>query len=108
MNKTKKRQKFKKAFLIPQKWQGILWSCNVKKLDLERDKAYIIHQVLMYGDLKDISLLFKIYSKKEIKEVFIKKPMKIYSPQIFNFIKKIVLNIKDKTITPEKYVTTLY
>lgn len=103
------KQKFKKIFpRIPQRWQGILWSCNVKKLDWQEDKNYIIHQVLMYGDLKDIALLFKIYSKKEIKEVFTKKPTKIYSPQIFNFIKKIILNIKDKTITPEKYVSTLY
>lgn len=109
-----KRQKLKTSdlkrhyFPVPKKWQGILWSCNVKKLDWQRDKNYIIHQVLMYGDLNDIALLFKIYSKKEIKEVFKKKPMKIYTPQTFNFIKKIILNIKEKSITSEKYVATLY
>lgn len=93
---------------IPKSWQGILWSCDIKKLDWERDKNYIIHQVLMYGDFKDISLLFKVYSKKEIREVFKKKPLKIYTPQAFNFVKKIILGIKEKTITPKKYVTTLY
>lgn len=52
MNKIKEK-KFKKTFPIPENWQGILWSCNVKKLDWQKDKNYIIHQVLMYGDLKD-------------------------------------------------------
>jgi len=108
MNKTKEKQKFKKNLpRIPESWQGILWSCDVKKLDWEKDKNYIIHQVLMYGDLNDIILLFKIYSKKEIREVFKKKPMKIYTPQTFNFIKNIILNLKEK-ISPEKYVTSLY
>lgn len=109
-SKEVERRKQKLRFLppIPKSWQGILWSCDVKKLDWERDKNYIIHQVLAYGDLEDISLLFKVYSKKEIKEVFKKRPMKIYSSQTFNFIKKIILDIKEKGITPEKYVTTLY
>jgi len=107
MSEIKKREKIKKILpKIPKSWQGILWSCNVKKLDWERDKNYIIHQVLMYGDLNDIALLFKIYSKKEIKEVFKKKPMKIYTPQTFNFIKRIILDIRDKSMTPEKYVAT--
>lgn len=114
MNKIKEKQKlklikFKKtSFQIPKSWQGILWSCNVKKLDWEEDKNYIIHQVLMYGDLNDIALLFRVYSKKEIREIFKKNPMKIYTPQNFNFIMKIILDIKEKAITPEKYVATLY
>ncbi|OIO44565.1 MAG: hypothetical protein COY72_00570 [Candidatus Nealsonbacteria bacterium CG_4_10_14_0_8_um_filter_35_10] len=109
MNKIKEKQNFKKTFpRIPENWQGILWSCNIKKLDWEKDKNYIIHQVLMYGDLNDIALLFKIYSKKEMREVFKKKPMKIYTPQTFNFIKKIILGIRDKSLSPEKYVKTLY
>jgi len=106
VKKIKEKQNFKKTFRIPKSWQGILWSCDVKKLDWEKDKNYIIHQVLRYGDLNDIALLFKIYSKKEIKEVFKKKPMKIYTPQTFNFIKRIILDIRDKSMTPEKYVAT--
>lgn len=98
----------KKIVPIFQSWRGILWSCDIKKLDWEKDKNYIIHQVLMYGDLKDISLLFKIYSKKEVKKVFIENPMKIYTPKIFNFVKKIILDIKRETLSSEKYVATLY
>jgi hypothetical protein len=114
MNKIQIRQRvkspnFKKNLPpIPESWQGILWSCDVKKLDWEKDKNYIIHQVLRYGDLKDIVLLFKIYSEKEIRRVFEKNPMKIYTPQCFNFIKNIILDIKKKSISSEKYVATLY
>ena len=114
MNKKQAKRKlkpssFKKtSFRIPKNWQGILWSYSIKKLDWEKDKNYIVHQVLMYGDLSDIALLFRVYSKKEIKKVFEKYPMKIYTPQAFNFINKIILETKDKTITPEKYVATLY
>ena len=109
MKKIKEEQKLKKTFPpIPKSWQGILWSCNIKKLDWEKDKNYIIHQVLMYGDLNDIALLFKIYSKKEIRKVFERNPMKIYTPQCFNFIKNIILDLKEKSISPKKYVTSLY
>lgn len=93
---------------IPQEFQPILWSVNVKNLDLEKDKNYIIHQVLMYGDLEEIAWLFKVYSKKEVKKVFEEAPMKIYSPQVFHFIKNIILGLKKKTLSPKKYVTTLY
>jgi len=62
----------------------------------------------MYGDLNDIALLFKIYSKKEIRKVFERNPMKIYTPQCFNFIKNIILDLKEKSISPKKYVTSLY
>lgn len=114
MKKNQAKQKLKPPDFkttstpIPKNWQGILWSCGIKKLDWEKDKNYIIHQVLMYGDLRDISLLFKVYSRKQVREVFKKKPMRIYSPQNFNFIKKIILDIKRKSPSFEKYVATLY
>lgn len=98
----------KKPNKIPKGFQGILWSINVKNLDLEKDKAYIIHQVLMFGDLNEIAWLLKVYSKEKIKAVFEKAPMKIYSPQGFNFIKNIILGLRKKQIPSEKYVTTLY
>ena len=93
---------------IPSNFQGILWSVNVKNLDLEKDKVYIIHQVLEYGDLNEIAWLFRVYSKKEVRRVFEKIPMKVYRPQGFNFIKDIILGLEKKQISSERYVTTLY
>ena len=97
-----------KKIKIPKSFQGILWSVNVKNLDLTEDKIYIIHQILMYGDLDEICWLFKVYSKKELEKVFEKFPMKIYNRQSFNFIKNIILGLKARSISSEKYVTSIY
>ena len=74
--------------------KGILWSININQLDLRRDRRYIVHQVLNYGDLSDIKWLFKIYSRRTIKDCFIRQPVKIYDQATFNFIKNYLLNIK--------------
>ena len=83
--------------------QGIFWSRDVKGLDFERDKNYIIHQVLMYGSLEDISWLKEKYQSDEIKNVFIRQPQKIYTPEALNFISKIILDLKEK-IDSSKYL----
>ena len=93
---------------IPSSFQGVLWSVNVKNLDLRKDKVYIIHQILVYGNLKQIHWLFKAYSEEEIKKVFEFFPMKIYNLSTFNFIKNIVLGLKEKSFSHQKYVTALY
>ena len=66
MNKEKKLPE------IPKSLQGILWSVNVARLDLERDKNYIIHQVLAYGNLEQIRWLFQVYGRQGVKDVFMK------------------------------------
>jgi hypothetical protein len=39
----------------------ILWSKNIKNLDSENDKIYIIHQVLSYGSIEDISIPIDLF-----------------------------------------------
>ena len=98
----------KKIKTIPSSFQGILWSVNVKNLDLEKDKVYIIHQILSYGTLEQIHWLFGVYSEGEIKRVFEDSPMKVYNFPTFNFIKNIVLGLKKRAISSEKYVASIY
>jgi hypothetical protein len=81
---------------IPERLKPILWSKNINNLDTETDKIYIIHQVLSYGSIGDIKLLLKIYSKKEIKGIFINFPKKNYTKPIFLFIKDFLLKINKK------------
>ena len=104
MSKTDSNAKAK----IPGSFQGVLWSKNIKNLDLEKDKIYIIHQVLSYGTIKQIKWLFGIYKREEIQEVFSKYPKRIYTPAIFNFIKRIVLDFKDRKLLSENYVKTSF
>lgn len=93
---------------IPSKFQPILWSKSVKKLDLDKDKIYIIHQILSYGSLDQIKWLFKVYKREEIREVFLKSPKNLYTPAVFYFIKNFILDLKKKKLKKEKYVKTLF
>jgi len=34
---------------IPKFLQGVLWSVEVDDLDLQKDRAYIVNQILVYG-----------------------------------------------------------
>ena len=97
-----------KSFLKNNFGQGILWSKDIKNMDLEKDKIYIIHQVLNYGSLRQIKKLFKIYTPEEIVDVFVNHPQKIYSPAVFNFIKKFILGLEKENLQVEKYVKTSF
>ena len=92
--------------MIPKNLQGVLWSRDIAKLDLKKDKNYIIHNVLMYGTLPDISWLKTVYSKEEISREFVNEPRKLYTNPAFNFIKTYVLGVK-KELEQANYVKYL-
>lgn len=92
---------------IPKKLQPILWSMDVKLLDIKRDKGYIINQVLIYGTLDEIKWLFDTYSKREVVRVFLAKPSKIYPKEVYFFIKNFILSLKDKVLDEQDYVTSI-
>lgn len=101
-------KKYLKIKKIPRSFQGILWSTNVKNLDMERDKVYIIHQVLMYGTLDQIKWLFKVYKKETIKKIFLEEPQRIYNPPAFFFLKDFILGLKNTPVNEKKYVTSIF
>ena len=82
---------------LPDSLQGILWSKNIENINLEEDKVYIIHQILAYGDIKEVEWLFEVYSKNDIKNIFTNYPVKIYTRPVYFFIKDFILNIKKDT-----------
>lgn len=92
---------------ISKDFQGILWSKKINSLDLKEDKNYIIHQVLAYGDLKQIKWLFKTYSKKEIVDVFVNLPKKTYTPSAFNFVKNYILDLGGRKLDAKNYVKAI-
>lgn len=87
--------------------QWVLWSADVEKLDKEKDKYYIIHQILIYGGTEELRWLFANYSREEIIKIFL-QPYKNYPKKIFYFIKNFILNLKNKKIDEDAYVTTIY
>jgi len=102
MQKPLARQTIK-SIKLPSYFQALLWSKDINKIDLEKDRVYIIHQILAYGDMKDIHILFKIYPKSLIDDVFANYPAKIYIKPVFRFVKNFILNIKHN-LPEEKYV----
>ena len=74
------------------------------QLNVQKDKVYIINQILAYGGLKEMKWLFKTYSLPTIKEVFLHHPIKTYRPQTYNFVKEILLDMEETPLIKEKYV----
>lgn len=92
---------------IPRWLQPILWSVDVTDLDIKRNRGYIINQILSLGTIKELKWLFKTYSRRILREIFVKKPAKVYTPSSFNFVKNILLDIKNKKLSPKYYVKSL-
>ena len=93
---------------IPKSLKGVLWSADISKLDLERDKVYIIHQVLSYGTLSDIGWLLAAYGPKVVCEVFLRYPQKVYTKSGFAFTKNAVLDLRSADIGEDRYVQAFY
>lgn len=55
--------------IIPKDLATVLWSYDVSKLDLWRDRRTIIVNAINYGDLKQWRWLVKSYGAGEVKQV---------------------------------------
>lgn len=62
-----------------------------------------VHQILMFGTLKDIELLKKTIGENKVKEIFLHFPKKIYTAPALNFIKNYILHIHI-SIDEQKYL----
>lgn len=81
-----------------------MWSVDVAKLDLEKDRAYIVNQVLSYGTLDEIRWLMKTYGKDTVKQVFLNQPIKVYTPSAFKF-SQLLLDLPE--VGADRYDQTL-
>ncbi len=102
------RKNHSSAKKILSKFQPLLWSKDVRRIDIRNDRVYIIHQVLSFGDLKDIRDMFSIYTMDEIRDVFLKSPKKIYQRAVFHFVKNFILDLKGIELNEDDYVKTLF
>ena len=93
--------------MVPQKLQGILWSKKVENLDLKKDEQYVINQILAYGGLDDVKWAKEHYGWEGLKRVFIEKPLKIYLPRTYYFVKRILFDLPNNVAPREKYDQTL-
>lgn len=92
---------------VPKRLQSVLWSVDVRHLDIDRDRGYIIHQILSRGRMEDILWLLKTYLKKELRTVFITIPYKDYDASRFYFIKDYLLNLSATKLNKKYYVKNI-
>jgi len=70
---------------LPKSFQRSLYSYNIRKMDIEKDKEVIITHILNYGTWDDVKLLFRIYPEEDIKKV-IKYPRRgVWFEKVLNF-----------------------
>ncbi|MDP1722026.1 MAG: hypothetical protein Q8L37_02345 [Candidatus Gottesmanbacteria bacterium] len=90
----------------PKSLQAVLKSAAIEDLDLEKNKAYIVHQILAFGSWEQMVWLLNYYGANMVREVFQKQPMKLYSPQAFHF-SQLILNTPDALTHKNHYDQTL-
>lgn len=83
--------------------QWLFWSTEIEDLDLQKDKHYIITQVLNYGTWEDVKWLFRTYSEQEIKEVVGNPGRGLWFRDVLNFW-RIMFNLKFKKEVFEKAI----
>ena len=93
--------------MVPKRLQAVLWSVKTENLDLTRDEGYIVNQVLSLGSLENLKWLFKKYGRERIRQVFLKKPQKVYTPANLNFVRQFLLGLSSKTAPDYKYDQTI-
>lgn len=83
---------------IPQSLQSVLWSYNLKELNLQEDKETIITQVLNYGSWRDVKWLYSVYPEKDIRAVVSHPKKGLWFERALNFWEKVFdIRIPEKT-----------
>ena len=75
MSKNKKTKNRRKNRNLPRFLQSALWSYDINKIDVKKDRNLIIQQVLNYGNWETICWLFNNYPEKDIVNI-IKNPLR--------------------------------
>ena len=54
---------------LPEFLKKYFWDVEFKKIDLEKNKIYVLRRILNYGDEKAVTWMYKNFKKPEIKNV---------------------------------------
>lgn len=92
------------AVKLPLQLQGLVWTKKIENLNLENDKALIIHHVLRHGEVKDIAWLLQAYPHDQIRQIFLHHPLNIYSRSALRFVKNAILNISEDLPDESRYI----
>ncbi|RMF96849.1 MAG: hypothetical protein D6734_03160 [Candidatus Schekmanbacteria bacterium] len=68
----------------PLKKPYLFWDVDADKVDLKRNRNFIIERILSRGDIDDFQWMMRTYGINEVKKVFQKKIDKL-DPKSINF-----------------------
>ena len=80
------------------------WDTNFEKLDIKKNKRYIISRLYCYGDLKAIRWIKRTYSKSQIKEVA--KNRRDLKPIVANYLRQ-QFNLKKEEMAYYKTIASM-
>lgn len=80
---------------VPSFLKPYLWSYDMNKIDIKKDKKILVNAVLNWGDEKSVKWLFKCYGKKKVIAVSNAMPRGQWDKKSLNFW-SLILNIKPK------------
>jgi len=86
---------FTKKKAIPPVFKPFLWSYDVDKMDMRRDKRRIIINILNLGTREAVNELFKIYKKKDIIESVVNSMRGEWNEKSLNFW-SLIFNVAPK------------
>ncbi len=69
----------------PRYISSCFWSYDVSTVDINKDKQFIVVQVLNYSDWRGVAWLFKFYSKSAIRKVVAHPSRGIWFRDVLNF-----------------------
>ena len=64
--------------------QALFWDTNPKKIDMKKNKRYIIERILRFGDFDDYRWMRKVYSVEDVKNVILEERLDL-DPKSINF-----------------------
>ena len=89
---------------MPIELKKYFWDTNFEKLDIKKNKGYIISRLYCYGDLKAIRWIKHTYSKEEIKEVA--KNRRDLKPIVANYLRQ-QFNLKKEEMAYYKAIESM-
>ena len=89
---------------MPTELKKYFWDTDFEKLDLQKNKEYIISRLYCYGDLKAIRWVNNTYSREDIKKVAIKR--RDLKPIVANYLRQ-QFNLKKEEMAYYRTVSAI-
>ncbi len=84
---------------LPDFFKPIMWSYDFSKIDLNKDKKWIIVNVINYGDLRHWKWIMEHCGRKTIQEVLADVPISEIRPRVLK-LASIIFSIKNFNYAP--------